>query len=219
VPSERPTRSKKPRTIDPLSDEDSDEVEIVNDIEMADAQDVADPRPRVPADDDASNQAIMDLEISEDEEEKPKPILGLRYQGFSIYGHCLCVVVEPWPVVRTMTGIAATLAKMTPAPSSSKPPPSDKDRSRDPLFLPEDADDDIVEVVDTGRTSGQYVNKPYLDQVLNEVDISDDEDAGGIMEFSQVLRSIGDSRAGAINDDEDMDGSVLFGDADEYREL
>ncbi|KAF8914009.1 hypothetical protein CPB84DRAFT_44079 [Gymnopilus junonius] len=37
--------------------------------------------------DASSPEFCMDLDI-EEEMEKPKPILGLRYQGFSIYGHC-----------------------------------------------------------------------------------------------------------------------------------
>lgn len=157
-----------------------------------------------------TNVPSIELEI-EEVEEKPKPILGLTYQGFSIYGQCLCVVVEPWPVVRSTT-VAPVFAK----PASSAQPAS---RAQTPLFLPEDPEDTEIHLhAETPRRSN--INQVYLNQVLKEVDVSDDEnDMGGMLEYSQVLYSIGGNRAGAVNDDEDMDGSVLFGDADEFREL
>ena len=133
----------------------------------------------------------IDLEV-DSEEEKPKPILNLTYQGFNIYGHCLCVVVEPWPVIRSMTTSRSVAGSSLFQKRTSRP----RDE-RSPLFLPEELqeDEDPIEISD------------------------EDSDSGGMMEFSQVLRSVGDSRAGAANDDEDMDGSVLFGDADEFKEL
>jgi hypothetical protein len=136
----------------------------------------------------------IDLEVNS-EEEKPKPILKLTYQGFNIYGHCLCVVVEPWPVIRSMT---TSLSNRSVADSS--------------LFLQQ-------------RSRPGYERSPhlFLPKELQEDEISDgDSDSneiGGMMQFSQVLRNVGDSRAGAANDDEGMDGSVLFGDADEFKEL
>lgn len=152
------------------------------------------------------------LEVDE-EEEKPKPALSLRYQGFNIYGHCLCIVVEPWPVVRTVSV------------SSNKGPtfnttnrPQNRHTSAEPLFLPDDVD--VEGSTNISANIGQFVNKSYLEQILSDNEVEDeDEDNGGMIEFSQVLQNIGDSRAGAMNDDDDMDGSVLFGDADEQREL
>ena len=137
---------------------------------------------------------VTDLEVNS-EEEKPKPILNLTYQGFNIYGHCLCVVVEPWPVIRSMT---TSLSNRSVAGSSLVQQRTSRPRNHQtPLFFPEEFQED---------------EEP--------IEISDgDSDFGGMMEFSQVLRSVGDSRAGAANDDEDMDGSVLFGDADEFKEL
>jgi hypothetical protein len=137
--------------------------------------------------------AQVDLEV-DSEEEKPKPILNLTYQGFNIYGHCLCVVVEPWPVIRSTT---ANLSNRSLAGSSLVQQRTSRPRDEQSvLFLPEELQED--------ETSD---------------DDSDSDGIGGMMEFSQVLRSVGDSRAGAANDDEDMDGSVLFGDADEFKEL
>ena len=142
---------------------------------------------------DAITTAI-DLEV-DSEEEKPKPILNLTYQGFNIYGHCLCVVVEPWPVIRSMT---TSLSNRSLAGSSlfQRQTSTPRDERSRPLFLPEELQEDEISDGD-----------------------SDSDEISGMMQFSQVLRNVGDSRAGAANDDEDMDGSVLFGDADEFKEL
>ncbi|KAH9482566.1 hypothetical protein JR316_0004666 [Psilocybe cubensis] len=149
----------------------------------------------------------IELEI-EEEEAKPKPVLGLTYQGFSIYGQCLCVVVEPWPVVRSST-VAPVFAKAT---QSSQPIV----RAQTPLFLPEEQED----TENHQQPWRSNINQAYLHQVLKEVDPSDNEDdMGGMLEYSQVLKNISGDRAGAVNDDEDIDGSILFGDADEFKEL
>jgi hypothetical protein len=137
---------------------------------------------------------VIDLEV-DSEEEKPKPILNLTYQGFNIYGHCLCVVVEPWPVIRSMT---TSISNRSVAGSSlfQQQTTRPRDERSRPLFLPEELQEDEISDGD-----------------------SDSDEISGMMQFSQVLRDVGDSRAGAANDDEGMDGSVLFGDADEFKEL
>jgi hypothetical protein len=168
-------------------------------------EDQGDDLPRVSTIDDASSGDIMNLDLEED---VLKPTLSLEYQGFSFLGHCLCVVVEPWPTIRTMAGPTRSAPALTHSPEDHGRP-----RNRDPLFLPEEPDSQV------GGGGEQYVNTAYLDRVLNDANDSDQEDFGGMVEFSQVLRNVGDSRAGAMNDDEDANGSVLFGDADEYREL
>jgi hypothetical protein len=89
---------------------------------------------------------------------------------------------------------------------------------QEPLFLADETD--AEDSANIPANTGQFINKSYLEQVLTDVELeAEDEDMGGMMEFSQVLRNIGDSRAGAMNDDDDVDESVLFGDADEEREL
>jgi len=155
---------------------------------------------------DVSMGDTLHLEV-EAEEEKPKPVLSLRYRGFNIYGHCLCIVVEPWPVVRTVTSDLAPIFKSTTGLLKNSHAP-------EPLFLSDEADTEDI------ANTGQFINKSYLQQVLSDIELEvedEEEDSGGMLEFSQVLQNIGDSRAGAMNDDDDMDGSVLFGDADEQR--
>ncbi|KAF8812547.1 hypothetical protein BYT27DRAFT_7182991 [Phlegmacium glaucopus] len=155
---------------------------------------------------------VIDLE-ADSEEEKPKPVLNLTYQGFNIYGQCLCVVVEPWPVVRSMTTSLSNSRRKTPVAEPAlglfQQRTSRYGDERTPLFLPDDLEEDEEDVEISG---------PQGQSSLTDGD-SDSDEIGGMMEFSQVLRNIGDSRAGAANDDEDIDGSVLFGDADEFKEL
>jgi hypothetical protein len=161
--------------------------------------------------DDASMEGTLHLDV-EEEEVKPKPALSLRYRGFNIYGHCLCIVVEPWPVARTATNGLAPIFKTTTGPPKSSHTPAE------PLFLADE--EDAEDSISIHANTGQIINKSYLQQVLSDVEVEpDEEDTGGMLEFSQVLQNIGDSRAGAMNDDDDIDGSVLFGDADEQREL
>jgi len=164
----------------------------------------------------------MPLELEIQEEEKPKPVLRLRYQGFNIYGHCLCIVVEPWPPIRSMPrapSVIPTLAReLSIAPLVSVPKQGPSVRAKTPLFLPDD-------YRDRSETPAPFAGESVLPSTSSLLDprfleVSDDsEDDGGMMQFSQVLNNAGDVRAGAADDDEDMDTGVFFGDADELREL
>ncbi|KAF5363927.1 hypothetical protein D9756_000477 [Leucocoprinus leucothites] len=156
---------------------------------------------------------------ADEEEEKPKPALQLKYKGFCIYGLCLCIVVEPWPIIRSSTrppqelgGIASK--KSTDKQTSVPPASTTIARSKTPLFL---ADEDV----DPDETQSQKpdpVTNPWDD--LETMESSDDDsEVGGMMAFSQALNLAGDSRPGAVEDDDEMEGTVLFGDADEVRQL
>ncbi|KAJ4498626.1 hypothetical protein C8R41DRAFT_119564 [Lentinula lateritia] len=159
------------------------------------------------------------LEI-EDEEEKPKPSLHLKYQGFKILGSCLCIVVEPWPPLRALSRAPSILRSTSRAPSIA---PRDfvtaneaRARSKTPLFLP---DPDERDRSATPFPDAIHVRPfPLYDHEGVEGGV-DDTDYGGMMEFSQILNAAGDVRAGALDDDEDMEGAVFFGDADEIKEL
>ncbi|KAJ3716340.1 hypothetical protein DFJ43DRAFT_1134603 [Lentinula guzmanii] len=148
-------------------------------------------------------------EIEDDEEEKPKPLLHLKYQGFKILGSCLCIVVEPWPPISAPSRAASVLRSTSRAPTNEA-----RARSKTPLFLPDPDERD--------RSVTPFPDAIHV-RPLPLYDIEDggmdDADHGGMMEFSQVLNAAGDVRAGALDDDEDMEGAVFFGDADEVREL
>ncbi|KAJ7129558.1 hypothetical protein C8R44DRAFT_830030 [Mycena epipterygia] len=147
-----------------------------------------------------AQSALIDIDI-EIEEEKPKPVLNLKYQDFSIYGHCLCIVVEPWPPLRAAASRATSVAFFGP-------------RGRElPFFLP---DDDEREATPAPLLRGATLPPVPL---FDEYPEDEDSDNGGMMAFSQVMNGYNHLPAGAADDDDDMDGAVFFGDADEVREL
>ncbi|KAF5387966.1 hypothetical protein D9615_000509 [Tricholomella constricta] len=166
--------------------------------------------------------STMALELDVEEDEKPKPVLQLKYQGFGIYGHCLCIVVEPWPPIRSMSRVSSVNPTRIREPSLAPPnfvPTSEQPsvRAKTPLFLP----DDYAERSETPASfRGQSV-PPAMSSLFDPrfLEDSDSEDDGGMMLFSQILNNAGDTRAGAANDDEDTDTGMFFGDADEMREL
>jgi hypothetical protein len=166
------------------------------------------------------------LEIEFEEDEKPKPMLQLKYRGFSIYGHCLCIVVEPWPPIRSVSRAPSVLSTTPRLREPSIAPPDfvstaeSSARAGTPLFLPDHTDRDRSETPAPvqGHRNLSPVPTFHNSSFSGE---SDDSDESGMMEFSQVLNAAGDFRAGAADDDEDMEGAgaVYFGDADEAREF
>lgn len=157
----------------------------------------------------------IDLTMEDEEEEKPKPVLRLSYQGLNVSSHCLCVVVEPWPSQHPTV-------PLQPVPPVSVALPSeasigsyiDEDislqRGRTPLFLPE-----FDEVTDPKKAHSPV---PLFGTSSCQVD---DNGYGSdtIVNFSQVLNATGHTTAAFAEDDDDMEGAVLFGDADEVREF
>ncbi|KAF7965621.1 hypothetical protein HWV62_42625 [Athelia sp. TMB] len=157
----------------------------------------------------------VELDI-EEEEPKPKPLLRLAYQGFNILGSCLCVVVEPWPPVfagaasRASSSVPASRASSS-APASRAPSvaPPEFVRARTPLFLPDD--------MDRGETPGPFAGDapralPKPPVPLFDAPPEEAEDA--LMSFSQSLNYAG---ARGAEDDDEFEGAVFFGDADEAR--
>jgi hypothetical protein len=152
---------------------------------------------------------MVGFEVEEDEM-KPKPMLKLGYKSFRIHGHSLCVVVEP-----RLPRQASSSAPLRP-PSLRSPTiaPSAEERDsnqpqRTPLFLP---DFDRVEAPAQRRPPMSL----SVDPQVYDVDAEYQSDNEGMMLFSQVLTAVGDFHAEA-NDDDGMDGTVFFGDADEGR--
>ncbi|KIM90906.1 hypothetical protein PILCRDRAFT_1146 [Piloderma croceum F 1598] len=161
--------------------------------------------------------------IIEEEETKPKPLLQLTYQGFNIFENCLCVVVEPWPPIQAVPrapSISPMFSNAARAPDIAPPDfiPSGQvkyiERERTPLFLP-----------DPERGTSE-TPAPFQGRMLPPVPLFNDpadrekDDIGGesLMEFSQALNYAGEQRGG-LEDDDEMDGAVFFGDADETREF
>lgn len=168
----------------------------------------------------ATDHADAIVVEDDEEEEKPKPIMSLRYQGFSVHGRCLCVIVEPYPAIRQQrqmslnhTGIRAPRAPSI-APADFVMSGDPEQRAKTPLFLP-DFDDERRSV--TPAPVSHRVRPPV--PLFNEEPEEQSDDDGGMYAFSQILQSVNEHHTGAVDDDDEMEGMVLFGDADEAREL
>ncbi|KAI9001080.1 hypothetical protein BD414DRAFT_526393 [Trametes punicea] len=167
---------------------------------------------------EGADEATMHVEVIEDEEEpKPKPILKLSYHGFNIHGQCLCVIVEPYPPLRSTTrapSLAPTglIAPRAPsiAPPDFVPSGGATQRERTPLFLP-DFDKEPTPAPTTR-------NLPPV-PLFNESSEGNEEEEDAMVLFSQILRSVGDHPPGIAEDEDEIEGAVFFGDADEIREL
>ncbi|KLO18086.1 hypothetical protein SCHPADRAFT_820406 [Schizopora paradoxa] len=162
-------------------------------------------------------EPAIDL-VDDEEEEKVKPILKLHYKGFSIYGRCLCVVVEPYPPMRGGTRAPSMVPQRPPPRMSSIAPPEfeaafDDRASVPPLFLP---DPDREQSVAPVQSSTARMTTPLFS--FDEQD-EDDEEGFGMMAFSQVLNSVSGEGKGGIDEDDEIDGGVFFGDADENRDI
>lgn len=163
------------------------------------------------------------MEIDDQDDKKDKLALKLKYQGFNIFGRCLCVVVEPWPPIRPATRAPSVMPLTNEASRGSTiaPPgfvPSNSNqRARTPLFLPE---------LDRGRslTPAPFPRAKTLPPVplFNDPAPDSDDDGYGsddLIIFSQALNAASGMHVAAADDDDEMDGAVLFGDADEVREF
>jgi hypothetical protein len=107
----RSTRSRK-LVAGGYSQKDSDNLGSIgsesSDVEMVDNLDdselegsrVASPNPS----DDGTNKVSPPQTSFGEGGENVKPQLQLSYEGFDIQGHCLCVIVEPWPPSQARSG-------------------------------------------------------------------------------------------------------------------
>jgi hypothetical protein len=234
----RSTRRKMARTgtyregsdddFDEIQQAGSDEIEIVDekrdvapqpgdDSTIVIKDEEEEPRLDIPRAVSPPPPPPMDLEIDEDEETKPKPVLQLKYQGFDIAGRCLCVVVEPWPPIRSTTRApSAALSSRSTSIAPADFVSSDKiaARERTPLFLPDDDDE---------REETPFAPPPIRIRppvpAFNDPPTQYNDEEDELMQFSQVLSTTSGHRTGETDADDDLEGAVLFGDADEAREL
>ncbi|KAF8605420.1 hypothetical protein BDV93DRAFT_521734 [Ceratobasidium sp. AG-I] len=134
----------------------------------------------------------------EDEEEKPKQELRLKYAGHVIPSRCICVIAEPWPALPTPAQLASQATRRQRRPTS--PPPTTNTR---PLFR---ADSDDEE--EGGNKAPPKSPSPEFD--------SDDEE-GRLRMFSQMINKVGERRSGvaARGGMDEFEDDALYGDADE----
>ncbi len=169
------------------------------------------------------SKAPLFVESLEDEDEKPKLSVRLKYQGFSITGRCLCVVVEPWPPIKQPIQKPEPEGRMTPKErflsSSRAATPletlSEISRESTPLFLAEDFRCSVTPAPFASQQQTKRVLPPV--PLFHDVATFEDEDDGefDMLQLSQILRDTGGDRGGS--GDDDSDGDVLLGDADEAR--
>jgi hypothetical protein len=166
------------------------------------------------------------IEVDQDDEPKPKLALELKYQAFSNFNRCVCVVVEPWPPQRSgsrapsLTPSAVTRSSTVP-PTTSEFSANRSQRAKTPLFFP-DIDDEP-----TTPTSG-HAHLRTLPPVplYDDLPIAHDtgnadgwDDSTELMQFSQMLNTAGRVGGADAEEEDEFDGTALFADADEAKEF
>ncbi|KAL5487834.1 hypothetical protein ACEPAI_5942 [Sanghuangporus weigelae] len=170
--------------------------------------------------------------IDEDgEEKKLKPQLQLAFRSLNMHDRCLCVVVEPWPTLPTRPTPLLNHPDMSRAASVAPPHARasfDRAESVDasrfsvvpgareetPLFLPDPSGRDRSATPAPLRFPSEFSALHTIDDSQDPIE---DDDNFGMLAFSQALNNVSGDRIGATEDDDDMDGGALYGDADEIR--
>ncbi|KIJ56621.1 hypothetical protein M422DRAFT_22773 [Sphaerobolus stellatus SS14] len=219
-----PRRSRRAKVIaSRYREADSDE-EARDDDEEYNEEDEEQESQQVP---DSPPDFSMAIDKDDEFEEKPKLTMQLTYQGFTICDRCLCLVIQPWPIVRTSR--ASTVPRDARTPSMAPPDlrertPAPLRRERTPLFLPDL--DDRRSVTPAPLPSRVLRNLPRVPLFHEDPDEDDDvgggddegseEDERDMMSMSQALTAFRDERAGSADEDEN-EGDVFLGDADERK--
>lgn len=167
---------------------------------------------------------VSSLEMGDDDEPKPKLTLELKYRAFPNFNRCLCVVVEPWVPQRSdnralSLAPSAVTREASVAPTISESSESRDQRAKTPLFLP-DLDDE------PGTLGSSHFRTlppvPLFNDPPTSRDTDDMEEWGdstALMQFSQMLNATGKVSGAGGEDEDEFDGTVLFADADEAKEL
>lgn len=164
--------------------------------------------------------------VDDDEEPKPKLALDLKYRAFPNFNRCLCVVVEPWPSQTSGSSYsrAPSLAPSTVSRAPSATPTISEfstnrgQRARTPLFLPDLDDESSIPGHSRFRTLPPV---PLFDDDPSSMDDMEGKWDGStsLMQFSQMLSATGGAGGADVEEEDEFDGTVLFADADEAKEL
>jgi len=168
--------------------------------------------------------------VNDDEEPKPKLALDLKYRAFPNFNRCLCVVVEPWPT--QTSGSYSRAPSLAPSTVSSRAPsvtPTISEfsanrgqRARTPLFLPDLDDESLIPGHSRFRTLPPV---PLFDDDPSSISRDMDDMEGkwdgstSLMQFSQMLSATGRAGGADVEEEDEFDGTALFADADEAKEL
>ena len=164
--------------------------------------------------------------VDEDDEPKPKLALELKYREFSNFNRCLCVVVEPWPPQRSGTRAplvapSAASRASTVTPTASEFTTNRGQRAKTPLFFP-DVDDEPTALVSVHSHTRHLPPVPLFDDPPTTYETDDVEEWGDnteLMQFSQMLNTTGRVGGADVEEEDEFDGTALFADADEAKEL
>lgn len=167
--------------------------------------------------------------VDDDEEPKPKLALDLKYRAFPNFNRCLCVVVEPWPSQTSGSySRAPSLAPSTVSRAPSVTPTISEfgtnrgQRARTPLFLPDLDDESLIPGHSRFRTLPPV---PLFDDDPSSISRDTDDMEGewventSLMQFSQMLSATGRAGGADVEEEDEFDGTALFADADEAKEL
>jgi len=166
------------------------------------------------------------IEVDDDDEPKPKLALELKYREFSNFNRCLCVVVEPWPPQHSSTRtplVASSAASRasTVTPTASEFTTNRGQRAKTPLFFP-DVDDEPTALASVHPHTRHLPPVPLFDDppTTHETDdVEEWDDNAELMQFSQMLNTTGRVSGADVEEEDEFDGTALFADADEAKEL
>lgn len=182
---------KRPRV--PRDDDDDDDEYFVSGTSSEDVEDVEDG--------DTDDGEFVSALAIEEEEEKPKATMELSYKQFDIQDRCICVIVEPWPAGQ----VPAVQKDSVQSGSNAPVTVEERAEAQTPLFLPE-----------RGQSIAPSMDVDDDDATRAKTAI--DPNNFSLLEFSQALTSFGDQLVG-FEDDDEIEGDVLFADADEMRNV
>jgi hypothetical protein len=177
---------------------------------------------------ESSHVGVADapIEVDEDDEHKPKLALELKYREFSNFNRCLCVVVEPWPPQHSGTRASPVVPSAASRASTVTPTASEftmnrGQRAKTPLFFP-DVDDEPTSLA-SGHSHPRHLPPvPLFDEppTTHETGgVEEWDDNAELMQFSQMLNTTGRVGGADVEEEDEFDGTALFADADEAKEL
>lgn len=161
----------------------------------------------------------------DDVELSSKPKMQLNYRQLHMKDRILCVIVEPWPnlpEVNVGTNTApsskevSTTIRSAPKASSSAHA-EEQEHTALPLFLPSLEEREPSVAPEYSRYGSEVPNQGQ-DEGDTVYDIQEETNFG-MLAFSQALSNVVGDNLGALDEDDEIDGAALYGDADEIRTI
>lgn len=128
--------------------------------------------------------------------------MSLQYRGFDLDGIAICIVVEPWPPIRTAINIPTTTTHLPPSLERKQTAPPDRGT---PLFLPD---------FDHTTITPAHAMKNRDPKSSRIPDANDTHSQSSLLRLSQAVNR---QWYPPGEDEGDVDEQLLYGDADEAR--